>query len=144
MARVRRDGLNTLVFRKVTLRFRRHPGPDPEGALGRIPYVIRAGIAAAAGLTRPDGTVTLRIPPGGTARLEIFGSAFEIGPAGPPPPISTAEGARRRLEMLGYRPDLEAAALEFQADHGLAPKGLDPAGIPDAAARARLEAEAGG
>lgn len=143
MARVRRNGPNTLVFRKVTIRFRRHPGTDPEGALGRIPYVIRAGLAAAGGLTRPNGDVTLRLPPEGTIRLEIFGSAFDIATAAPPPPAATPEGAGRRLAMLGYRPETEAAVLDFQADHGLEPKGLDPAGGLDAAAQARLESETG-
>jgi hypothetical protein len=143
VVKARRDGPNTLVFRKVTVRFRSHPGTDSTGALGRMTYVIRSGIAAVAGLTKPDGSVTLRVPSGGAARLEIFGSVFEIGAAGPLPSASDPEGARRRLAMLGYRPEPELAALDFQADHGLDPKGLDASGGLDAATRGKLESEIG-
>jgi hypothetical protein len=45
--------------------------------------------------------------------------------------------------MLGYRPEPELAALDFQADRGLDPKGLDASGALDAATRGRLESEVG-
>lgn len=143
MARVRRNEPNTLVFRKATVRLQSRPGPDPDAALARVPYVIRAGGAAAPGLTRPDGSLTLRFPPEGTVCVEIFGTTFEISPAAPPPPVETPEGTARRLAMLGYPGDLEAAVLAFQADHGLEPKGLEVSGIPDGPTRDRLKTEAG-
>ena len=143
VVKVRRDGPNMLVFRKVTLRFRSHPGTDAAGALGRMTYVVRSGIASVAGLTKPDGSVALRVPSGGIARLEIFGTTFEVGLAGPLPPATAPEGAARRLAMLGYRPEPELAALGFQADRGLDPKGLDASGALDAATRGRLESEVG-
>ncbi len=148
MVKVSRDGTNTLVFRKVTVRFRMYPGDDKAGALGRMRYVLKAPIASVAGITRPDGSVTLRVPCGGTASLEIFGSTYEIGLAGPLPPSTTLAGVQRRLSMLGYRagpedgkPDArtEIGALGFQADHDLDPRGLDNAGNLDAATRAKLE-----
>ncbi len=152
MAKLARNSPNTLVFRKVTIRFRRYPGVDAAGALGGVPYVLRAGIAAAAGLTRPDGSITLRVPSGGTALVEIFGLRYEIGQAAPPPPADVLGGVQRRLNMTGYRtgpaegkpdPADEAAVLDFQADHDLDPRGMDNSGLPDEATRRRLEAEAG-
>jgi hypothetical protein len=143
VVKVARESANTLVFRKATLRFRVRPGDDTAGALGRIPYVLEAGIAKVAGLTRPDGSVTLRVPAGGEARLQIFGSTYEIALAGPFPPIETPEGLRRRLSRLGYRGDLEAAVLDFQADQGIEPRGMDASGGVDAATKGRLEELAG-
>ena len=152
MVKVSRDSTNTLVFRKVTLRFRMYPGDDKAGALGRMTYVLKAPIASVAGITRPDGSLTLRVPAGGTTSLEIFGSTYEIGVAGPPPPAATLAGVQRRLNMLGYRtgpedgkPDArtELGALGFQAAHDLDPRGLDNSGNLDAATRSKLESAAG-
>lgn len=147
MVNVARNGVNTIVFRKVTLRFRQVPGNDAAGALGRATYVVRAGASGVGGLTREDGSVTLRVPAGGSAMLEIFGSVYEIGTAGPLPPASDLRGAQRRLNMLGYlagpldgKQDArtENALLDFQADHEILPTGL----LDEATAR-RLEKEAG-
>jgi len=152
MVNVARDSANTLVFRRVTLRLRMYPGTGEAGALGRVPYLLRAGIASVAGLTRPDGSITLRVPAGGRASLEVFWGRYEIGLAGPLPPSTGLDGARRRLAMLGYpagpaggKPGAadERAVLDFQADQDLDPRGLDNAGGLDEATRQRLEGAAG-
>ncbi len=139
MVKAARESANTLVFRKVTVRFRARPGEDAAGALGRISYILQAGIGKVVGLTRPDGSVTLRVPAGGAARLEIFGALYEIGLGGPLPPIASPEGVRRRLSMLGYPGNLEEAVLNFQADEGLEPRGMDVSGGLNEATRTRLE-----
>jgi hypothetical protein len=149
---VARNGINTIVFKTATVRFRRIPGRGDDGALGRETYVLRAGIASAAGLTRPDGSVTVRVPSGGATTIEAFGSRYELSLGAPPAPATTPAGVRQRLNLLGYptgpaegdvHAATESALLDFLADHGLPLRGFDPAGRIDEATRKALEAEAG-
>jgi hypothetical protein len=140
---VARTSLNTVIVNRVKIYFRQYPNTSlggDEGAIASATYVLRAGDTSVSGTTDHEGAVTLDIPAGSTARLEIFGTTFELTRLGALEAPDTLSGAQRRLNILGYRAGpvdgtvgsrTDHALLDYQGDHGLTVVGLtDSGGVP--------------
>jgi len=135
-----RQSPNTVVMRRIKIYFRQYPGPNRGGATGAIPnapYSLTAGTTSVSGTTNSEGAVEVVFPAGETARLEIFGTVYELTAHGSLEAQTTVPGAKRRLNMLGYRAGPvnatvdqrgDYALLDYQADHGLGVRGFDNAG----------------
>ena len=152
---VSREVPNTVVLNQVTLYFRQWPSTARGGADGAIPeasYVLRAGSTSVSGQTNSEGAIVVNIPAGESARLEIFGTTYEITKLTALEAISTIRGAQRRLNILGYRagavdgdvgPKTDHALLCFQGDHGMSILGLHTSGAVATASRDNLQSIVG-
>lgn len=134
------------TIRPVTVEiiFQRCPGTQSSLGIRGLDYEIRVGQAQPTrGTTGSDGKITIQMPPGATAMLQVMGTIYEVSVRGALEPVSVTDGIQRRLQMLGYyQPPVsgmmdettEYALLNFQADNG--PLRVD--GLPVANVQTRL------
>lgn len=118
---------NTVTYKTVILYFQRYPGTDAASGIADEPYVFKiGGKEVAKGNLGAQGNVSLRLPAGSTGTLEIFGSQYEIKLRATIEASNTAQGAQRRLKMLGYELGAvdgivgvksDRATLNLQADN---------------------------
>jgi hypothetical protein len=149
---VSREVPNTVVLNQISLYFRQWPATARGGADGAIPevdYVLRSGDSRVTGQTDSEGKIVVNIPAGETARLEIFGTTYEITRLTALETINTIQGAQRRLNILGYRagpvdgdqgPKTDHSLLCFQGDHNMSILGfVSPGGAVGTATRDNLQ-----
>jgi peptidoglycan hydrolase-like protein with peptidoglycan-binding domain len=108
--------------------------------------VATPGIAVN-GTTAADGSVTLDIPSGTTANLQIFDTVYPITVRRTIEAPGTTKGAQRRLSLLGYElggidgqvgEKTDRATLNLQADSN-----LDADGVIGNKTRAQLRTKFG-
>lgn len=145
------DHRNTLVFNTLEIYFQRFAdshGSDADRGIDAVPWVLHAGgRVVGRGTTAADGSVTLSVPAGIPAELEIFGTRYRLIAVPNLEPVTDREGQQRRLSMLGYElglvdgtlgRDTDRAVLDFQANNG-----LDPDGVVGPRTRAQLVSQFG-
>ena len=117
---------NTVAPRLLRIFFQRYPGTDAASGIANVPYVLRVGGTQQRGRTNAAGRVSLSLPQGATAELEIFGTTYRISARGALTASTRTKGRQQRLAMLGYwcgtddgilGAKTERATLHFQADH---------------------------
>lgn len=128
--------VNKVVLRTVVVQFQRTPGTsgtNAERAIADVSYKLKVDDRLAPpGKTAADGTVTLHIPTGANAILEIFDTEYAIKILGALDAVTDPDGRQRRqqrrLQLLGYElgtvdgdkgPSTNRATLMFQADNAL-------------------------
>jgi hypothetical protein len=143
--------LNTLNLPpSVPVHFQRSPdfpGGPARGISGLTFQVSSGGAVIQSGTTGADGKVDVRVPPGGSATVQLLVSGAVVAEysvtvdSGALAAVNTVLGQQQRLRMLGYQTGhsgadgngvdgnlnslFERSVLDFQADQGL---------LPDAAA----------
>lgn len=143
---------NKLVLKRIKILFQCFPGVSGTDAVRGIPgvaYTLKInGKVATKGATAADGGLTVDIPAGSKAVLEVFNTEYTIKILGALEAFNNKSGEQRRLQLLGYElgevdgnPQAKTnnAALNFQADNGP----LDPDGVVGTQTRNRLKTQFG-
>src|SRR5215510_4255687 len=139
---------NGIVLKRVKILFQRFPGiagADADRGISGVSFKLKInGRVAARGATAADGSVTVDVPVGVKARLEIFDTHYTIKVVNALESSNSAAGEQRRLQLLGYElvevdghllAGTDNAALNFQADN----KPLDTDGVIEAPTRNQLK-----
>jgi peptidoglycan hydrolase-like protein with peptidoglycan-binding domain len=142
---------NTLILPKLKVYFQRFPGKagtDAERGIADAEYVLKVGGRTVdKGKTAADGSVTIQIPAGQAAVLEIFGTTYNLSIIRGLEEVTAVRGQQRRLSLLGYEVGevdgthagkTDSAILNFQADTA-----LDPDGVAGGGTRSKLTSEFG-
>ena len=123
-----------------------HRSPDfPQGDVRGIDsldfQVVNAGAVVQLGRTGPDGKIDVRVPPGGSATLQLLNGGAVVAEyeitvdATALSAVGTVSGQQERLRMLGYQIGhtgadgngvdgnqslaFERSVVDFQTDQGL-------------------------
>ena len=156
-------GFNTINVRTVEIFMQKSPGKpgDVRGITGMLFEVVKDGSVVQTGTTPADGKITMRVPGGSaTLRFSAGGGVFAEYDVtikdDAPEAVTTMDGQKRRLRMLGYQighggaegigvdgatvPDVafDRCVLELQCD-----KDLPPSSLGDAATQGALTGDAG-
>jgi hypothetical protein len=137
------------------------PQGDTRGVAGLNFQVLISGAVTQVGVTAADGKIDVRVPPGGTATLQLMQAGVSVAEyvisvdATALSAANTVQGQQERLRMLGYqlghdgadgngvdgtqRMEFERSVLDFQADQGILPDGNANANTQN-----QLTARAGG
>jgi hypothetical protein len=137
------------------------PGGAPRGIRGMSFQVSVAGVVITRGVTPADGRVDVRVPPGGSATVQLLNGGTVVAEyvvrvdAAALSAVTTVTGQQERLRMLGYQIghsgaggngvdgtqnfQLERSILDFQVDQNQFADGN-----ADAPTRTNLTTRAGG
>lgn len=130
------NGTGTLIVSRLLLQ--RFPGKGtdktPPG-IADVPYTVDVvGLSPREGKTGSDGGITVVMEPQSTVTVTMFDTVMKFNA---PPALDAGDtlgGAQRRLDLLGYEPDVDGAMdratdraiLQFQSDQGVDPDGDKP------------------
>jgi len=112
--------------RRIEIIFQRYPGTAAASAIQGLNYEVTIGRHTRRDTTGADGKVTIRVPAGGTARLNIMGTQYRLTARSGLESSNSTRGIQRRLNMLGYNAGgvdgtmgskTEHAVLNYQADN---------------------------
>ncbi|WNG30459.1 hypothetical protein F0U62_45470 [Cystobacter fuscus] len=114
-------------------RFAGKHGSDGARGIADVEYVLRIeGTVVDQGKTATDGSITVNLPTGKSAELELFGTKYPLRLLGSIEPGTSTKGQQQRLSLLGYEPssadgtlrkETDLASLQFQANTSLYPEG---------------------
>jgi len=143
---------NRIVLKRVKILFQRFPGTagsDADRGISGVSFKLKVnGKVAARGVTAADGSVTVDVPVGLKARLDIFDTHYTIKVVNALESPNSNAGEQRRLQLLGYElgevdghplAHTDNAALNFQADNNP----LDTDGVINAATQNQLKTNFG-
>lgn len=132
-----KSNVNTLRFHRVKVYLQLFPGKFGEHEERAMSTDVEYRLYiddkfSQSGNLADDGSASLLIPSGGTARLNVLGTDYTLKPRVSLAAADTVKGIQQRLRLLGYfhreadekcDAEFDRAVLNFQADHGLVTNG---------------------